>query len=29
MLSINYRLGAWLEAEDDDRNFHICVVNVE
>lgn len=28
MLSINYRLGAWLEAEDDDRNFHICVINV-
>lgn len=28
MLSINYRLGAWLEAEDGDRNFHICVINV-
>ena len=29
MLSINYRLGAWLEVEDEDRNFHICIVNVE
>lgn len=28
MLAINYRLGAWVEP-DEDRNYHICVVNVD